>query len=252
MEQAETQVREDFAGEALILLGRCPGDDGGRLLDQRTDDERLASLGDARADEVVGLLALVRADPERLHGQAAGRHLVDYGDVQVAEEGEGERPRYGRRRHDEEVRREPLAVGGTLAQGGPLHDAEPVLLIDNGEPEAPEGDPLLDQGVGADGDVHLSGRYRLAQGAFRGAWPGAGEQLDAQGRAAAESDLPEERRQRSVVLLGQNLCRGHEDALVAVRGGDGERRTGDGRLAAAHVALKEAGHRPAGGGGGQG
>ena len=65
-------------------------------------------------------------------GFSGGRH------VHVAEIGEHERARDGRRRHDQNVGR--LAL---LAEREALVDAETVLLVDDGEGETWEGDALL-------------------------------------------------------------------------------------------------------------
>jgi hypothetical protein len=45
-----------------------------------------------------------------------------------------------------------------LRQGGPLADAEAVLLVDDDQAESGEVDAGLDDGVGADQDVDLAGR----------------------------------------------------------------------------------------------
>ena len=47
---------------------------------------------------------------------------------------------------------------GLVGQGGPLLDAEPVLLVDDDQAEVGEGDLLLEQGVGADDDAGLAAR----------------------------------------------------------------------------------------------
>ena len=55
--------------------------------------------------------------------------------------------------------RGPLAAP---AQGVALLDAEPVLLVDDHEPQLGEPDPVLDQRVRADDDPGLAG-LRLQQ-----------------------------------------------------------------------------------------
>ena len=50
-----------------------------------------------------------------------------------------------------------MGARALLAEGGALHDAEAVLLVDDGEGELGDIDALLDDGVRADDYVHLSG-----------------------------------------------------------------------------------------------
>ena len=135
------------------------------------------------AHEALGVVALVRADPRRLDRLAAGRHLVDDGDVEVAVQRQRERARDRRRRHHEHVRR-VRGLRALLAQGGALHDAEAVLLVDDGDAEVVEAHAALDQRVRAAGDVDLAGLDRLVQLALLLRLQAAGEQRDADlGRA---------------------------------------------------------------------
>jgi hypothetical protein len=179
VQQLQAQVGVDARAQALVLGGGGLHVERLRLLDERADDERLSPLLDLGAEEALGVLAGVRRDPARLDGLAAGRQLIDHGDVEVAVDGEGERARDGRGGHDEHVRRVG-AEGALLAQGGALHDAEAVLLIDDGEAEVVEADAALDQRVRAAGDVDLAALERLVDLAPLLRLEGAGEQRDAE------------------------------------------------------------------------
>ena len=149
MQQADPEVGKDLGSEALGLLFGGPHLQAVPLVDRRADDEGLPSGSDLTADEVVGLRALMwRARHTRGDGAASRGQLVDGRHIQVPVVGERERPRDRGRRHDEHV-----GMGAFLLQRDPLVDPEAVLLIDDGEREVGEGDPLLDQGMGPDHEV---------------------------------------------------------------------------------------------------
>ena len=115
---------------------------------QRVNDEDLASQGDLVAHELVERIALVLAELPGDDGLPSGRHLVDDGDVEVAVQGHRQGAGDRRRGHDEDVRGNAVRPFGPEA--GTLVHAETVLLVDDGEAEAPEDDVVLDEGVGAD------------------------------------------------------------------------------------------------------
>src|SRR2546426_9182886 len=73
------------------------------------------------------------------------RQLVEDRDVEVAVERQGERSRDRRGRHHEEV-----GVLALAAEPGALLDAEPVLLVHDGEAEAAELHTFLHERVRAD------------------------------------------------------------------------------------------------------
>ena len=155
-----------------------------------------------------------------------------------------------------------MRVVALLAELGPLHDAEAVLLVDDDQAEAGEGNLLLDQRVGADQDVDLAGGGHVQDFLLPLAGRAAGEQpegdgavhvrkLGAQnlGRLPRRGDLaehpdhpPEEFPHRGEVLLGEDFRRGHERGLLAVCRSGEERGQRHHCLAAAHVALEQAGH----------
>ena len=130
-----------------------------------------------------------------LIGLAAGGQLGQRRDLQVAEYGHRDGTGDRRRGHDQHVR---AAVAGLVAQGVPLLDAEPVLLVDHHQAEVGELHLLLQQRMGADHDPGAAGRgvqQRLAAG--RGAQR-AGQQRQPGGpfRAAELARLGERAEQR--------------------------------------------------------
>src|SRR5438093_266593 len=90
-----------------------------------------------------------------------------------------------------------------------LLDAEAVLLVHHGEPEAPEADALLDERVGADDARDLARRDRR---------PSRRTLLRRQ-RRREQCDRNAERRQELLeghqMLLGEDLRRRHDRRLTA-------------------------------------
>ena len=74
--------------------------------------------------------------------------------IKVTVKRERERARYGRGGHDQQVWR--LAL---VAQRGPLHDSEPVLLVDHGQAQARHVRVLLQQRVRANRHVQRALRH---------------------------------------------------------------------------------------------
>ena len=124
-----------------------------------------------------------------------------------------------------------------LDQGGPLLDAEAVLLVDDGDGEVGELDLLLDERVRADRELRLAARERVPRGRVLLRPQRARQQHD------ADAELGAETLDREEVLLGERLRRRHQRALAAVldRAQEGVER--DDRLARADVALEQALHR---------
>lgn len=180
-------------------------------------------------------------------GRAAGRQLVEYGGLQVAEDGHGDRARDRGGGHHEQVR-------GLLALGPErvaLLDAEAVLFVHDHQPEVVELHLVLDQRVRADDDPGLAGDqveqglparghpHRPGEEHHLGALVGAAEH-------AAFGELPHHLGDRAVVLLGEDLGGGEHRRLPAGVH-DGEHRPQrHHRLARADLALEEAVHGVAG------
>jgi len=127
------------------------------LLDQRAHPvdlrARLAALTDVHDD----LRAALLADEPRDHRRSPRWQLVQHRDVEVRVERHRERARDRRRAHHQLVRLgEPLA-----AQREPLGDTEPVLLVDDRQPQPGQSDAFLEQRVRADRELRLAGREPL-------------------------------------------------------------------------------------------
>ena len=215
-------------------------------LDQRADDEGPVAGRHLLADPVPGRRladGYVAGQPLGRDRQAAGGHLIERGQVEIAEDHHGGRARDRCRRHHQQVR---VAVGALGPQRGPLLHAEAVLLVDHHRAERTERDLLGEEGVRPDHDAHgARGQPLEDRGAGLPLDP-AGEELDAHlaaRHATGALQRAEEGAHGREVLFGQDLGGHHEGALVpALHRGEqrGQRHHG---LARADVALQEAVHR---------
>ena len=160
--------------------------------------------------------------------------------------------------HHEYVRRPAL-----LPQLRPLLDAEAVLLVDHRQRQPVELDVTLDERVRADGDIDLAPRNRVPYGGLLRCLQAPPQQRDvdraievrrAQREIARAALLEPDafgllgvRRQQPheglEVLLGQDLRRRHDRALVPVCHRRQQRCRRDHGLPAADVALQQARHR---------
>ena len=86
----------------------------------------------------------------RPHRQAVPRRGVNDGHVARAHERHVQRPRYGRRRHGQDVHRLPELLDRLL-----VNDTELLLLVDHEEPQVLELNVLLNEPVRAYDDVQL-------------------------------------------------------------------------------------------------
>jgi hypothetical protein len=108
--------------------------------DDGVDEVGLAALGDLFAHELPDFGGALFGGAAGDDGRAAGRHLVDDADVEVAVEGERERARDGRRGHGRGRRGSTTlpSASGLLHQLEALLHAEAVLLVDDDEAEVGE------------------------------------------------------------------------------------------------------------------
>ena len=125
-----------------------------------------------------------------------------------------------------------------MFQRGPLPHAELVLLVDHHQAELGEADVFLQDGLRADDQVDPSGGDFFQHGG-----PQLGRHAAGQFRAA-DLAAGQEPPDREGMLPGEDFRGGHEHGLVSVGHGQQHRVQGHDRLAAAHVALQEAVHRP--------
>ena len=171
-----------------------------RLLDQRTDDVGLAARVEMHPQPRVRVARALRPDPRGDDRLAVRGRLRDLAHGQVAVDRQRERARDRRRGHVQHVR------ASALRERLSLLDAEPVLLVDDGDREIGELDVALDQRMCADRDL-------------RGTVRELGTDLLRADRAreqhAADAERCAERLERQEVLLGERLGRRHQRALAA-------------------------------------
>ncbi len=156
VQEAHAEIGEDVAGEMASHVGSRFEIHGLRLLDQGIHDVDLAAFLHLLAQELVDLGPLALRAGHRLHRSPARRQLVEHAHVEIAVQGEGQRPRNGRRRHHQQVR--VLALGLEL---GALGHSEAVLLIHHDQAQPAELHRFLHERVRADHAIHLTrGRLR--------------------------------------------------------------------------------------------
>src|SRR2546430_863885 len=124
VQQAELELGKDLAREALVLFH------GGfqlelRLLDDGINDVGLMAGGDFAAEKFPDAGEMLLSGHARDDGSAAGRKLIENGNVEVAIESERERARDGRGGEDEDMR--SVAVGGGFCHPG-LGREEPETM----------------------------------------------------------------------------------------------------------------------------
>ena len=231
-------------GRAERLVGRGGVGQVQRFafLDQRADPVDLPPLRHLRADAFGHLVAPAVGDQLGDDRRAAGRQFVDRRDVQVGVVAHGQRARDRRGRHHQQVR---LLAGllHLVAQRQPLRHAEPVLLVDDGQPQVPELHLLLDDRMRADDQCRLAaGRpapaFRRVLLLLAAGQPGHAQAARREQRLQPADQLAE-------VLLGQDFGRRHQRALPAGVDGDRRRQRRDHGLARADIALQQPVHRHA-------
>ena len=143
--------------------------------------------------------------------------------VEIPVAGQRQRARNRRRGHVQDVR--PLVPRCLGVERRALSDAEPVLLVDDGDPEPRELHRVLDQRVRPDDQLKLTGPELPEQVCAPAARRRSGQQPDGDQRPRHQ---PLNRRE---VLLGERLGRCHQRALVAVLDGAQQRVQRDDGLA---------------------
>ena len=207
----------------------------GRLLDRLDPVVQVERLPAAlelalerRPDELLVVLAHRRPD----RAPALGRRLDDR-DVAQAGERHVQRARDRRRGQREHVHLEPERAEQLL-----LRDAEPLLLVEDHEPEVLRDHVAAEDAVRADEHLDLALREVLQDLLRLGRLAEARDHLDADGEVAVA------RLERVPVLLGEDRRRAEDERLLAVDGGGEGGAHGDLRLAEADVAADEPVHRP--------
>jgi len=234
VEEAELEFWKNFFREALVLV------DGGfelelRFFNDRINDIGLMAGGDFLAEKFPDSGKMRLGSEARLDGRAAGRKLVEDGNVEVAVERERKRAWNGRRGEDENVRR--VAVrGGFVHEAFALEDAEAVLLVDGDKAEARKLDLVFDERVGADDELSFAGADAFEGGLLFSVLEAADEEFDF---VIAGS---EDAARGKIMLHGENFRGRHERGLRAVFDGDDGGLQRDDGFAAADIALEEAIH----------
>ena len=178
-------------------------------------------------DDLVVVLADVRADRA-----APLRRRLDHRDVAQARQRHVQRARDRRRREREDVDFEPQ-----LAQQLLLRDAEPLLLVDDDEPE------LLRDHVSRQHAVRSEQHLHLAVGEPFEDLPNLGGLAKPRHHLDVDREVLEPLPECVPVLLGEHGRRRQDQRLLAVeRDGEG-RADGDLGLAEADVAADQPVHR---------
>jgi len=114
-----------------------------RFFDHRINDVGLVAGGDFAAEKFPDAGEMLLGGHARDDGRAAGRKLVENGNVEIAIESERERAGDWRGGEDEDVR--SVAAGGSFVHEAlALEDAEAVLLVNGDKAEAGELDVVFD------------------------------------------------------------------------------------------------------------
>ena len=231
----------------LIVLGGLVA-----LIDARCHDIRLATGADFFDDALPGPLQPRRLllDEDRVGGDglAAAREFAQRRRLEVAVDGERDGARNRRRRHHQQVRRQP--VGSLGAQPVSLLNTEPVLFVDDDHAEPLELHRLLQQRVRADDDARIAARDLVAHLPLLLRRHGPGQQRDAR-RAVGAAQLarhrqrPEDISDGPSMLGGKDFRRRQQCALVSGVDHLQHGQHGDDGLARAHLTLQHAVHRPA-------
>src|SRR5437667_12483027 len=111
--------------------------------------------GDFTTEKFPDAREMLLGGHARDDGSAAGRELIENGNVEVAIESERESARDGRGGEHEDVRG-VAAGGGFVHQALALEDAEAVLLVNGDEAEAGESDVVFDERVRADDELRFA------------------------------------------------------------------------------------------------
>ena len=215
---------------AVPVLGGGDVDHFG-LFDQRTDPVDAAAGIERALDRIDHFGKPLERQRAGIDFLPAGRLLAQFRDIHVAEIGQHQRARDGRRRQHQKIDRLALT-----RECQPLMHAETVLLVDNGEREIVEGDVLLKQRVRADDKVDVAGGERRKNFGPLAAALAAGENGD------ADAGGVRQRLYGGQVLPRQNFRRRHQRRLPA--GFDDGRRGKQRhhRLAGADVTVKKPQH----------
>ena len=205
------------------------------FFDQGAHPVHLPPLRDLAADAVYHLVP-----PRFLHdlghdGRAAGRQLIDGGDIQIGVVAHGQRARDRRGRHHQHVGLH--AFGEQLvAQRQPLRHTKAVLLVDDGQRQLVEFHLALDDGVRAHHQPRLArGNQRQHRAPLFG-FLGAGQP------GGGHAQWLQPAQQLAKVLFGQDFGGCHQRALPTRVDAQRRRQRRHHGFARAHIALQKPVH----------
>ncbi|CAB5041515.1 unannotated protein [freshwater metagenome] len=176
----------------------------------------------------------------------APRKLGESGHLEIPEHGHRDSSGDRGRRHDQDMG--ALVITHLRRERRPLLDPEPVLLVDHDKAKVEELHSVLEQCVSSDDDAAVSDadvQEHLATTARRQR-SGDERHPGPDVRATEEpafGERAQHRRDRPVVLLGEDLGGCEQDGLAAVIDHREHGAQGDDRLARADLALQEPVHR---------
>src|SRR5437773_12461122 len=165
--------------------------------------------GDFAAEKFPDAGEMLYGGHARGDGRAAGRELVEDGNVEVAIQGERQGARDGRSSQDEDMRGVTLRrcfIHQPLA----LQNAEAVLLVNGDEAQAGEFDAVFNQRVRADDKLRFAGANAFEGKGFLRAFQPADEQLDA---IAGFGEKAARRKKK----IGRASCRERVEVSVVSR-----------------------------------
>ncbi len=171
MQQPHLNRREHDLRKMFVHLLRGLDRQRLRFLHQRIHDVRLIPGLDLFFQEAVNALDRVVGHMLSDDRFAARRHLVDDGYVEIPVQGQSQRARNRRGGHDEHIRMRAL-----LEQLQALHDAEAMLLIDDGQPQLLQLHVLFEQRVRANAYVRQTLGQQLLELLLLARGTGAGQQ----------------------------------------------------------------------------
>ena len=235
--QPTVQQRDDVLGKHLRLQVFRHRRGGAQVdllgvLDEWIDHVGLAPRFDGFTHQRIDLFATRLAFRHRADRLASRRQVANGRHVEVAEGRQRECPWNRRRGHHEHVR-----AGALRTQCRPLHHAEPVLFVDDHQPQFAERHVLLDERMRTHHEIDRAARDLGAHAAATRRGHASRE------GGNAEPRLVERTPDGQVVLVGEDFGRRHERHLQPVLHRHQCRDERHHRLARSDVALEQAIHR---------
>ena len=195
-------IKSPWQDELYGYIGGIIRNNRGTLLTAggMQDHVHLLAPGQRCFHLVHDLTPLPTSQQRRSDRGATGRELVDHGDVEISVGRERKAARNRRRRHDEGVGRG--AFRRLLDERLTLEHTKAMLLVDDDDCQAVEGDLPLHERMGADDEIDLSRSECGAQGLGIRLRNGGGEERGAHFGSARQQDPKRPRIIRTVHGVG--------------------------------------------------